>query len=303
MSYPPMPSAAYVHLRRAARALALGLASLVIAGCGGPIADEAPAATPAPIASDTPVQEPVRPATELAGLYTYTNGTTASEYLGLAIPSTGSSAETEWFAWHRQSADGNPWLYHGFFILSVDGKAQSSSPGITQVKGNSQPSTVSITLTQASRVAFSASVTDNQVSNPTPSSYTAQAVTTGFDFSASALPATIAGDWTGTWFDSGSSFASRTLRVAANGTVSAIALDKCTLELRLQPAVQWNYFRATATLPPQSGCTWTPSSLSEPQTKTLQGIAVIQNRVNGHTQLDMMLLDGTGAGMSYRGTR
>ena len=301
MTYPPMPSAASLYLRQSARAMALGLVSLVIAACGGPVPEEPLMEAPVPKASEA--LAPVHPATEMAGLYAYTNNTNQMEYLGLAIPSASSSTDAEWFAWHRQTSGGYPWLYHGFFALSIDGKAQSSSAGVTQAKGNSPPSSVSITLTQASKNSFTASVTDNNVTNPTPSGYTAQAVQTGFVFTASALMTDLSRDWTGTWFDSGSTFASRTLQFSANGAINSITLGNCTLDLVLQPAVRWNYFVASATLNPQSGCVWTLDSLNRPQTKKLQGIAVIQTSVNGQAQLDMMLLDGTGAGISYSGTR
>lgn len=305
MTYPPMPSAAYLHLRQTARAMALGLVSLVIAACGGPVPEEPLVEAPAPNASESGDPAPVHPATELAGLYAYTNNTNQMEYLGLAIPSTSSSADAEWFAWHRQTSGGYPWLYHGFFALSIDGKAQSSSAGVTQAKGNSQPSSVSITLTQASKNSFTASVTDNNVTNPTPSGYTAQAVPTGFVFTASALTKDLSGDWTGTWFDSGSTFGARTLQFSANGAISSITLNACTLDLNLVPAARWNYYDAIATIDPskyyQPTCYWTNNSQGE--VKRLKGVAVIQASVNGHAQLDMMLLDGTGAGISYRGTR
>jgi hypothetical protein len=303
MTYPPIQRAAYLHLRQTARAMALGLVSLVIAACGGPVPEEPLVEAPALKASETPAQAPVHPATELAGLYTYADSTNQLEYLGLAIPSASSGADAEWFAWHRQTSGGYPWLYHGFFTLSIDGKAQSSSAGITQAKGNSPPSSVSITLTQAGKNSFTASVTDNNVTNPTPSGYAAQAVPTGFVFTASALTTDLSGAWTGTWFDSGSDFRNRTLQFSDNGAISSITLGNCTLELVLQPAAQWNYFVAGATLNPQSACVWTLDNLNRPQTKKLQGIAVIQTLVNGHAQLDMMLLDGKGAGISYRGTR
>ncbi len=303
MTYPPMPSAAYLHLRQTARAMALGLVSLVIAACGGPVPEEPLVEAPAPNASQSGDPAPVHPATELAGLYTYADSTNHLEYLGLAIPSVSSSADAEWFAWHRQTSGGDPWLYHGFFALSIDGKAQSSSAGVTQAKANSALSSVSITLTQASKNSFTASVTDNNVTNPAPSGYTAQAVPTGFVFTASALATDLSGAWTGTWFDSGSTFGARTLQFSDNGAITGITLGNCTLDLVLQPAARWNYFVASATLNPQSGCVWTLDSQYRPQTKILQGVAVIQASVNGHAQLDMMLLDGNGAGISYRGTR
>jgi hypothetical protein len=228
------------------------------------------------------------------------------EYLGLAIPPANSNDDAEWFAWHLQTVeDYRPWLYHGFFSLLVDGNAQSSSIGITQAKGNSTPSSVSVTLTQTSKTRFTASVTDNNVINPTTSSYTAQVVQTGFDFSASALLRDVASDWTGTWFDSGSTFGNRKLLLSAAGSMTGFELSNCTLDLSLQAATRGNYFLATATIDPntytQSGCAWTRGT--QGQAKRLQGIAVVQSSGNGHAQLDMMLLDGTGAGISYRGTR
>jgi hypothetical protein len=282
---------------------AFAVVALVIAACGG-----APEALviekPELKASEVPAPTQVHPATELAGLYAYMNSTNQMEYLGLAIPSASSSADAEWFAWHRQTSGGYPWLYHGFFTLSIDGKAQSSSAGVTQAKGNSPPSSVSIALTQAGKNSFTASVIENNVTNPTPSGYTAQSVQTGFVFTASALTTDLSGPWIGTWFDSGSTFANRTLHFS-NGMIAGITLNACILDLNLVPAARWNYYDAIATIDPskydQPTCNWT--RYSQGQVKRLQGIAVIQASVTGHAHLDMMLLDGTGAGISYRGTR
>lgn len=303
MTYPSMPRAASLYLRQTALCMALGFVILLIAACGGVLPETPLVEPPAPKASETPAQAPVHPATELAGLYLYVNGANQIEYLGLAIPSASNSTDAEWYAWHRQTSGGDPWLYHGFFTLSVDGKAQSSSAGISLAKGNSAPSSVSITLTQASKNSFTASVTENNVTNPTSSGYTAQSVQTGFVLTTSALTTDLSGTWTGTWLDSGSTFGARTLQFSDNGAITGITLGNCTLDLVLQPAARWNYFVAGATLNPQSGCVWTLDSQYRPQTKTLQGVAVIQASVNGHAQLDMMLLDGNGAGISYRGTR
>ena len=305
----PLLRTAQWHWRETAGAMALAFAALMLASCGGVAPEEPVVTSPTSPASGANPSVPVtdivaaHPATQLSGLYAYTDVANHVEYLSLAIPPANSNSDTEWFAWHRQTAGGYPWLYHGFFALSVDGNAKSSSVGVTQAKGNISPSSVSITLTQASKTSFTASVTDNNVSNPTTSSYKAQAQQTSFNFANSALTNDLSADWTGTWFDSGSTFGSSTLHFSANGVMNGIVLGTCTLDLILQPAARWNYFVAGATLNPQSGCVWTLDSNSRPQIKVLQGIAVIQPSVNGHAQLDMMLLDGKGAGISYRGTR
>jgi len=294
------------------------IAALMLTACGGRVPEvestmvpkptssapvptpvPAPVSTPAPAPVSTP--EPVHWTTELAGLYLYSNTPNQVEYLGLAIPPASSNGNTEFFAWERQLNTGNPWLYNGFFVLGLDGNAQSNSDGITQVKGNYAPTRLSVTLTQASKKGLSASMTDTKVVNPSPSIYTASSVQTGFKFEANALLNDLSPGWTGTWFDSGSSFAQQALQFPESGQVKGINLGNCPLDLSLQPGSGGNYYRATAVVYPQSDptkgiCHWTPKSAS----LTLKGVALIWN-TGSQVQLDMMLLDGTGAGISYRG--
>jgi len=91
-----------------------------------------------------------------------------------------------------------------------------------------------------------------------------------------------------------------------SGSVNATqptTIARCVFPQGMGPSFTWeahpsypgkNIFQVTLTLGPITGCDW--------QNKTLSGPAIVSQQ-NGQTQLDMMLLDGTGAGISYRGTR
>jgi hypothetical protein len=115
--------------------------------------------------------------------------------------------------------------------------------------------------------------------------------------------------WNGTWSDrletSGTAPGS-TLQFGANGFVNAnqsTTIARCVFSQGAGTSFTWaihpsypdkNIFKVTLNLGSITACDW--------QNKTLSGIAVVSQKVAG-PQLDMMLLDGTGAGISYRGTR
>ena len=80
-------------------------------------------------------------------------------------------------------------------------------------------------------------------------------------------------------------------------TLSECALDSVGSALQLNAASGGNFFTASVTIPARSGCVWAP--LSSPT--SLGGAAVVQRLTSGEDQLDMILIDASGDGISYRG--
>ena len=120
----------------------------------------------------------------------------------------------------------------------------------------------------------------------------------GYDFNTppTGLSST---SWSGTWSDRINTLGTA-LQFDASGGVNATTSETC---LSSGTSFTWvahplypgkNIFKVTLTLGSITGCDW--------QNKTLSGIAIVSKQAVGY-QLDMMLLDGTGAGISYRGTR
>ena len=97
-----------------------------------------------------------------------------------------------------------------------------------------------------------------------------------------------------------------TLQFGASGAVNAnqsTTIARCVFSQGAGTSFTWvahpaypdkNIFKVTLTLGSITACDW--------KNKTLSGIAIVSKQGAAY-QLDMMLLDGTGAGISYRGTR
>jgi hypothetical protein len=123
----------------------------------------------------------------------------------------------------------------------------------------------------------------------------------GFNNALTDLSST---SWTGSWSSRGNNTGS-SLIFDSNGTPNvsqSITIEGCTYTANQQTWI-WsahpsgkNIFNVQLGLVSGglTSCFWAGKPLSGP---------AIVSQQNGQTQLDMMLLDGTGAGISYRGTR
>ena len=272
-----------------AMALSLGLIA-----CGGQVASTSNAAGGTTTA-------PVIPLTDVTGLYSGSVSGTGAEFLSLITP---NGNQVNWYGWYFLRGDGlAPYLYSGSLVLSTAGAAQSAANALWVSEAGVRH-TASASLTQGSSSGFKAEVTVNRTDAPsTPFTLSASALpASAYSAKAAASTSVLAGSWTGV-LSSGLSTYQSILQFDASGKLirnSAqweCALDSVGSALQLNAASGGNFFTASVTIPARSGCVWAP--LSSPT--SLGGAAVVQRLTSGEDQLDMILIDASGDGISYRG--
>jgi len=283
--------------------LALGLATLALVsllqGCGGnagvttmggdttPTVDEAKRNS---ILTNTPAGP-----TQLQGLYKGNLINTTDEFLILVVPDTGNNVLA--YAWYRKATlPAQP--YHGPLTLGTQGAA-SSTANAWKIGEGSSTLLATATITGASISAMIADISITRSNAVAKSQMVVSALpSNGYDFNTppTGLSST---SWSGTWSDRINTLGTA-LQFDASGGVNATTSETC---LSSGTSITWvahplypgkNIFKVTLTLGSITNCYW--------QNKTLSGIAIVSKQGTGY-QLDMMLLDGTGAGISYRGTR
>lgn len=271
------------------RDLGLCLLALLLAGCGGLVDDAAP-------------QQPVTPTpgsrTSLAGLYQARAGVSAQEFISLVLPSSANPNNADWYGWYFRGPNPNtdPYLFSGTLSLGNNGAAASAD---LRADTSGTLGLGSASLSNASAAGFHASIA-------------AMAQQLAFEFDASAAPlvdykfdrtaelADLTTRWSGNWSSAGSSYNASLGFIAqgANAVLSAnSSLWDCDVSaLTLSPLTVGNAYSAKLVMPTRTGCSWTPSSAPQ----TLNGVAFV-HRVGTQNQLELMLLDNAGRGVSFRG--
>jgi len=296
--------------------LAHGLATLTLVGllqsCGGQSGGSGPSGNPTPTADETKRNSILANTantgpTDLQGLYKGNLINTTDEFLILVVPDTGNNVLA--YAWYRKAAPpGVAHLYQGPLTLGTQGAASSASAWTISEGTNNYPGTATITGGSPSAMIADISITR---SNVVAKSQMMVSALPSNEYVFNALPTGLSGtSWNGTWSDRGETSGTApgsTLQFGASDVVNAnqsTTIARCVFsQLPGTSSFTWvahplypskNIFKVTLTLGSITGCDW--------QNKTLSGIAIVSKQGTGH-QLDMMLLDGTGAGISYRGTR
>jgi hypothetical protein len=244
--------------------------------------------------------------TDLQGLYKGNLINTTDEFLILVVPDTGTNVLA--YAWYRKAAQPLvAHLYQGPLTLGTQGAASSASAWTISEGTNNYPGTATITGGSPSAMIADISITR---SNVVAKSQMMVNALLSSEYVFNAPPTGLSGtSWNGTWSDRGETSGTApgsTLQFGASGVVNATqstTIARCVFSQEVGNSFTWaihpsypdkNIFKVTLTLGPITACDW--------QNKTLSGIAIVSQKVAG-PQLDMMLLDGTGAGISYRGTR
>lgn len=279
------------HWRMRVKRRAFAIATVVLAACGG-VTDTTPQA-PSKAEVITP---PPPPATLLAGLYKGTLGTASTEFLALIVPEAGKNVHV--YGWYYNANDPHvAHLYEGQLELGIEGNATNVANSWRVTEGtHSYPAIVNVSGSSLSKLIASLSVTRSSVSSYT---LTANALSNAdYDFN-SPPPDMRNWVWDGYW-SSGADTTAGSLQFGANGMPNASGTNWACLAGSAPMTWTWtaqstNTFKVGLSLGPNTYCTnW--------QNRTLTGLATVSKQASGY-QLDMMLLDGTGAGMSYRGTR
>jgi len=270
------------------------LLALVLAACGGQLGSPTSSSVTTPTA-------PIVPLTEVTGLFSGSVSGTGAEFLSLLTP---NGNQVNWYGWYFLRGDGlAPYLYSGSLNLSTAGAAQSAANALLVSEAGLRH-TASASLTQGSPSGFKAEVTVNRTDAPSaPFTLTASALpASAYSAKAAASTSALAGSWTGV-LSSGLSTYQSILQFDASGKLlrnSAqweCAMDSVGSALQLNAGNGGNFYSASVSIPARSGCTWAPLSSA----KSLTGAAVVQRLASGEDQLDMILIDGTGDGISYRG--
>ena len=277
------------------RVMAYGFAvtALVLSACGGVPDKTLPA--PEPTASEpTP---PAPPATLLAGLYKGTLDSNPNrEFLALIVPALGKDVQV--YGWYYNADDQHlAHLYAGQLELGIEGNASNVPNSWRIIEGvNSYPATANVATSTLQQLHADLSISRSSVSN-----YKLSATAlppTGCDVNAAPVSLSNS-NWNGYWSTRNNTAAGR-LQFGSNGAANASDTFWPCFSGSAPLTWTWtaqslNYFKVTLSLGSMTLC-------PEWQKQYLEGVATV-SRQNGGDQLDMMLLDGTGAGISYRGTR
>ena len=289
--------------------LALGLATLTLVGllqgCGGQSGGSGPIGNSIPTADEIKRNSILANTdtgpTTLQGLYKGNLINTTDEFLILVVPDTGTNVLA--YAWYRKAAQPDvAHLYQGQMTLGTQGAASSASAWTISEGTNNYPGTATITGASLSAMIADISITR---SNVVAKSQMVVSALPSNEYVFNNSPINLSGtSWSGSWSSRGNKTLSN-LIFESSGLVNvtqSITVEGCTYAAN-QQTWRWsahpsgkNIFQVQLHLGSGTltSCFWAGKQLS--------GIAVVSQKVAG-PQLDMMLLDGTGAGISYRGTR
>ena len=267
---------------------ALACAAALLTSCGGQGSSTTPSGN----------QTTSSQSSTLAGGY---QGTVSSD--GNAYTSDFVSFVTPSLVWYAlyylRSSDASiyPAIFKGQLSSVSTSTASITSPGLTAFQFGNRLSTGGATLSNASasgyQIALSGiTLTNNQV-NPS------------FQPTTMATYSTPTGSWAGTLTDNLSSASTEltlTFNSSGSGTfTSNSSYANCALALTLTPESQTSnpYFSATLSIAANTLCLRTPASTAI----TMSGIGFIHaSTVSGKTKrLELVLTDGTGSGLSFRG--
>ena len=267
-------------------ALALA-ACLTVSGCGGGAAPETVAGS-----KSNPETPAVPPATVLAGAYT---GTLYGKSF-VSFVTASAFPQINWYALYffdTGSADIIPVIYSGSAALGNSGVATVAA---VREFGSSVPAAVrtgSASITAASVQAYQLSMSnlsapDNQAMAP--------------NTSAVVTDASISGTWSGVWSDNINAASNPAASVQFDAALAAtVNFGSCSRTIRLTPATASAspYFAVTAEVPVQTNCPRNTSASA----LSLSGVAfVYPSPLAGKTRrLELVVVDSTGSGFSFRG--
>jgi hypothetical protein len=273
---------------------ALAMATLLLAACGG-VPEEPLVEAPALPASE--VTPPPPPATLLAGLYKGNLDSNPSrEFLALVVPEAGKNVHL--YGWYYNANDPHlAHLYKGQLELGIEGNAANVAQSWRVIEGaNWYPANASVSASSLKQLSAKLSISRSSVADYT---LTAAALPQA-DYDPSATPMNLSNSsWNGHW-SSGNNKAEGRLQFGANGATDVSGTNWQCFSGNAPLTWKWtaqslNYFKVTLSLGSITLC-------PEWQRQSLEGVATVSKQ-NDVYQLDMMLLDGKGAGISYRGTR
>lgn len=207
--------------------------------------------------------------------------------------------DKEFFALHFRSST-KPDIYSGTLNFGVNGAANATSAGlIADVSGNLRPWMAS--LTNGSPDAYTGNLTASlqepllfTVSKPASSVYL---------IAQEALQSEISGDWLGHWSDEGAE-SELNIAIDSSGVMRlpfGSKVKNCGFSASITPINTVNIYKVVLTIPLQTSCPRTEGKFND---VILNGAAVIyKSPLDGKKRLDLVAVDATGSGISFRGDR
>lgn len=230
----------------------------------------------------------------MAGAYQGTAAGNSSEFVSFVTP-----GQQLYVLYALQASDTNvyPIVYTGSIQAASAVSANVSGLKSFQYQNNlrSGTATVSGTSAAAHTMAFSSLYIPTLNASPQ------------FTAAAMATASNAQGVWVGTWADGldGSIRTNTNLSIGLSGTsfTAQTGFGNCTsLALTLTPASDSPanpYFTAQVDITAATGCLRNPAPSYTPT--TLRGIGFIHALSTGVKRLELILTDGTGSGISFRG--
>jgi len=260
-------------------------ACLTVSGCGGGAAPE----TVAGSKSNAGTPE-VPPATVLAGAYT---GTLYDKSF-VSFVTASASPQINWYALYyfdTGSAAIIPVIYSGSAALGNSGAATVAV--VREFGSSAAVRTGSASITAASVQAYQLSMSNLSAPNNQALAPNTSAVVTD---------ASISGTWSGVWSDNINTAINAAASVRFDAALAAtVNFGGCSRTIRLASATASAspYFAVTAEVPVQTGCPRTPGASAV----SLSGVAfVYPSPIAGKTRrLELVVVDSTGSGFSFRG--
>ena len=257
-------------------------ACLTVSGCGGGAAPETVAGSKSDPAAP--------PATLLAGAYT---GTLYDKSF-VSFVTASASPQINWYALYyfdTGAAAIIPVIYSGSAALGSSGAATVAM--VREFGSSAAVRTGSASITAASVQAYQLSMSNLSAPNNQAMAPNTSAVVTD---------ASISGTWSGVWSDNINAASNPAASVQFDAALAAtVNFGGCSRTIRLASATASasHYFFVTADVPVQTGCPRTPGASAA----SLSGLAfVYPSPLAGKTRrLELVVVDSTGSGFSFRG--
>jgi hypothetical protein len=250
------------------------LAGLAACGGGG-------GGIPSPDSVNVNVSAPVP--TRIMGLYS--SGSGVGEIVSVVTP------DLDFYALYFRS-EVTPDIFSGKLDLGHNGAANSTSAGFFYNKNNitqTPVSNVTASFTNSSTQAYSTSLFDGSLQRlSAPGS-------TVYSPSAIAELSDIQGTWLGHWKD-GYAVTGASITISNSGTSTSSTLNNCQLNPVITVIPDANIFKVTLDISSSLNCARGGDLLT--------GVVVTyKSPLDGKKRLDLVAVDGTGSGISFRGDR
>ena len=276
------------------RCCLLALWMSALAGCGGTVSDA--------VAPEGTVNPPAALSTALQGVYGATFD--GKEFVSVITP------ELNWYAlYFERLAHTNPDIFSGLLNPGINGLASITDLRAFQIAKSAVPLSGTASINAATLQNYSVNISGITSAQGNSLSFSATALSpTAYNLAKTALYADVQGvpAWQGNWYDGETSNTSL-LQFAATGTASSVAtLNYCDLSnLALTPMAGINMFKVSLNIPVKGSggiCLRTKDRLAG---INFGGVAFIYKSPlpDKSWRLDLIAVDSTGSGISFRGER